>query len=317
MSAWTKQKLEQMIRDKIEESPTLDYKAAKALDRKKMDDIRKDATSFANSAGGVIIYGISEIQGPLKAPIPDKLDPIDRTQFSSEWLDQTLQDIQPPISGLRVEAVSIDPSKNEVCYVVEIPQSQTAHQAPDKRYHRRRNFTTEAMEHYEIVDVMSRRTQPKINAQVFFNQRKCLLIVTLENVGTVIARDYMVEFELPIVIGGGSYKPAEPCFFNYSPEGQSFNVKLLPPFPHPPLFPGSVMRIEREMRVGLLMRAPDGIPIQSRGDIKASVFADEMPAIRATLTIDSVLKGWTPIKPDSPAPISSIPSDDTNMSCAI
>ena len=45
----------------VEESAALDYKRADSLnkrDDKKKTEITKDVSSFANSAGGTIIYGI-------------------------------------------------------------------------------------------------------------------------------------------------------------------------------------------------------------------------------------------------------------------
>lgn len=48
-----------MIADQIEKSLNPDYKRAAALNRGKAVEITKDVSSFANSSGGVLIYGIS------------------------------------------------------------------------------------------------------------------------------------------------------------------------------------------------------------------------------------------------------------------
>ena len=42
---------------------------------------------------------------------------------------------------------------NIVIYVVDIPQSNIAHQAFDKRYYKRFNFISTPMEDYEIRDI--------------------------------------------------------------------------------------------------------------------------------------------------------------------
>jgi predicted HTH transcriptional regulator len=65
---WDEAKLQSYIGNSIEESLTLDYKAADALassDGKKKE-ITKDVSAMANSAGGLIIYGISEFTDPAK-----------------------------------------------------------------------------------------------------------------------------------------------------------------------------------------------------------------------------------------------------------
>jgi predicted HTH transcriptional regulator len=102
----------------------------------KKDDITKDVSSFANANGGTIIYAIKEFEEREQKHRPEKLDPIDGTAFTKEWLDQILRQINPRIDGVRIIPVRIEPDPN-VCYVVEIPKGETAHQARDVRYYRR------------------------------------------------------------------------------------------------------------------------------------------------------------------------------------
>src|SRR5690606_13335773 len=139
---WDQARLEQYFIDGIEESLTLDYKAAAALDKsdKKKIEITKDVSAMANSAGGTIIYGIAEFQDSSRKHLPEKLDPVDRTAFTKEWLEHIIGNIQPRIDGVIIHPVPISTAPNHVIYVVDIPQSHTAHQAKDLRYYRRFNF---------------------------------------------------------------------------------------------------------------------------------------------------------------------------------
>ena len=59
---WTLDKINQYITNGIEENLHLDYKGAHSLEKndKKKDEISKDISAFANSDGGVIIFGIKE-----------------------------------------------------------------------------------------------------------------------------------------------------------------------------------------------------------------------------------------------------------------
>ena len=52
MSEWTKQRLDQMIADGVEENLTLDYKRADSLAKTdgKKAEVTKDVSSFANSS---------------------------------------------------------------------------------------------------------------------------------------------------------------------------------------------------------------------------------------------------------------------------
>lgn len=169
---WDMPRIKQYIADGIEENLTLDYKGAGSLGKedKKKAEITKDVSAMANSAGGIIIYGIAE-HGTNKH-LPDRIDPIDRSQISKEWLEQVINNIRPKIDGLVIHSIPIEKKPQEVVYVVEIPQSDTAHQAVDKRYYKRFNFLAEPMEDYEIRDVMARGQYPKIELKLEIEHRK-------------------------------------------------------------------------------------------------------------------------------------------------
>jgi hypothetical protein len=161
----TKKDLERLINDKIEESFNLEYKGVEAIQNTdgKKKEIVKDVSSFANSAGGVIIYGIKEFDEPDKRHLPEKITPVNRTQYTKEWLEQIINsNISPKIEGLKIYPVTLD-NNNEVAYVIEIPQSTTAHQnTKDQRYYRRYNFEATPMLDYEIRDIMNRAKHPLI-----------------------------------------------------------------------------------------------------------------------------------------------------------
>lgn len=165
---WTQLRIEQLISDGTEESLTLDYKDARSLarsDGKKMD-ISKDVSAMANSAGGIIIYGVAEYQDKARKHLPQKIDPVDRTLFSKEWLEQIISSsIQPRIAGVTIHPVPIATATDHVVYVVEIPQGHVAHQAKDYRYYKRFNFESVPMEDYERRDIDGRQQFPRIELE--------------------------------------------------------------------------------------------------------------------------------------------------------
>ena len=312
MSAWTKQRLDQMIADANEESPSLDYKRAdslaKTVGKKTVDDkkieVTKDVSSFANSGGGVLIYGVAEFEDEQRKHLPERLDPIKRTEISKEWLDQVIQSIQPRIEGVVIHPVVISETDNTVCYVVEVPQSHTAHMARDYRYHMRHNFTTARMEDYQVRDVMNRRKHPKIRGYIYVNRKTShtepvgMVLVRLENVGTVMARDVMVELELPINMSG-EIAVKKPVTSKTTDEG-SCEVFRIPDALMRPVFPGSDVILRREFRTHVTQKDMKGNALTSTRQIRVSIFADEMPPIRATLDIAPVLLGWTPVQSENP-----------------
>lgn len=159
---WDQETLTQLINDGVEENLNLDYKAAGSLARSsgKKKEMTKDVSAMANSAGGAIIYGIAE--DTVDRHLPGSLDPVSRTEFSKEWIEQVLSNIQPRIDDLVIHSIQLDSDEDDVVYVVEIPQSNTAHQAKDHRYYRRYNFQSVPMTDYEIRDVMSRGLHPRV-----------------------------------------------------------------------------------------------------------------------------------------------------------
>ncbi len=153
----TKEDIEDLISSRTEENLTLEYKRAAALDKedKKRDEISKDVSAMANSAGGKILYGVKE--DPTNRFLPGAVDPVQRTFITTETLQQIIESrIQPKIQGVSIYAIPI--TEDTAVYVVDIPQSTTAHQASDKKYYKRVNNLCLPMEDYEIRDVMNRKT---------------------------------------------------------------------------------------------------------------------------------------------------------------
>ena len=109
-----------LISDKAGESKTLDYKRDGVgqgdPDRK---EFLYDVSSFANTQGGHLIFGMEEAQG-----LPTNLVGIGNIDADKERLrlDQMLRDgIRPPISG--VETVPVPLKTGGVALVMRIPKS--------------------------------------------------------------------------------------------------------------------------------------------------------------------------------------------------
>src|SRR5687767_3949320 len=122
---WNEAEIQRYIDDEEEESLELDYKAADALAKTdgKKTEMTKDVSATANSAGGIIIYGLRE--HPTARHKVEKFDPIDRTQFSKEWLEHVINNIRPRLTNVIIHPVTLASGANHVAYVVEIPQSNT------------------------------------------------------------------------------------------------------------------------------------------------------------------------------------------------
>ncbi len=158
----TKADLQRLIDDEIQESLTLEYKASPALAKGKVNELCKDVSAFANSAGGQIVYGIVESDRK-----PTAID--DGSDLSREWIEQVIDsNIQQRIEGLVIAPIALATGRH--AYVVTIPQAsgRAPHQAPDHRYYKRQNFQSVPMEDYEVRDVMHRASTPELDVALAF-----------------------------------------------------------------------------------------------------------------------------------------------------
>jgi hypothetical protein len=218
---WRENDLTQMIADEAEENINTEFKRAEAVENMNVPafaercktDIGKDVSCFANSAGGRIIYGIEEDERqPHKATA---LSPIDPNKCSKERLEQVINSrIQPRIQGLLIHPISLrqvqQPGK--VVYVVQIPQSFTAHQASDYRYYKRFNFESVAMEDYEVRQAMNRQIKPSYHVLLHANPigtDKLFLAGTTENTSAMIAHEVSTVLLVPEELSSGRGRGSE------------------------------------------------------------------------------------------------------------
>jgi hypothetical protein len=199
--SWSEAKLRNLIDSEIEESLTLEYKSAEALDRveTKKKEITKDVSAMANSAGGVIVYGIREFDQESKRHLPEKITPVDRRHYPREWVEQIIQAIRPRIDGIVIHSVNLSSGENDVAFIIEIPQSNTAHQASDHKYYKRFNFQAVPMEDYEIRDVMFREQTPNIALSFLIEVTETTknLVVQARNNGSAFAQYVAVFLDAP------------------------------------------------------------------------------------------------------------------------
>ena len=150
-----------LVYNEAEESVHLDFKAAGSLskDDKKKVEIAKDVSAFANSDGGIIVYGIEEKDHKAHA-----LSYIDGNTYTKEWLEQVIQDnIQRRIDGLEIFPIREEGNVAKSIYVVKIPRSSnTPHMSADKCYYKRNNFRSVKMEEYEVRDLFYRESTPNL-----------------------------------------------------------------------------------------------------------------------------------------------------------
>jgi Putative DNA-binding domain len=298
---WTQQLIEQYIADRIEESQVLDYKAAGALDKhpEKKAEIQRDVSAFANAAGGVIIYGVREHESVDKKHLPERIDPISRQLISKEWLEQIIAGIQPRINGTIIHPVPLSSSPDDCCYVVEIPQSDTAHQASDGRYYRRYNFERRFMQDFEIRDTMNRSRNPVIEATACLHlvqpwEGTSYFFLKLRNTSKRMAQYFKCIVKLPMEAKGCALIPSEPRVLGTDKDGKSYLEFSLPTgLKRTPLFPGADELCKKELTLGMKWESESAITLQSIESVEIAIYADEMDPVVRNIPVVDILNKWS------------------------
>ena len=181
-----------LIDNGVAESIYLEYKGSEALVGK-VSEIAKDASAFANSDGGIIIYGLGE-----EGHLPKFIDQgIDHNEYTRERLEQVIQNnVSPRIDDLRIHQISLNEQNS--LYVVQVSRSvRVPHQErQSKKYFKRYNFMSVAMEDYEINDIRNRATlyRPLVGVDLIID-RGVFVELFVENKSSVAVSD--VDFEFP------------------------------------------------------------------------------------------------------------------------
>jgi hypothetical protein len=191
--------IQALIDNDVEESLYLDFKQAGALDRRdslKRFDISKDVASFANSDGGIIVYGIKE-----KNHKAESFSFINGNDITKEWLEQVINsNINRRIPDLKIFPIRKDGNIEQTVYVVKIPASiEAPHMSKDQKFYKRYNFESVAMEEYEVRQLYGRKAKSSLKitglrvAPLEAQNDKNIILewtVSIQNVGDIPELNY-------------------------------------------------------------------------------------------------------------------------------
>lgn len=166
--------IERFIQDIQEENVHLEFKTTmhpiynnenREFDKK---NISKVISGFANSNGGIVIWGIKAKENEKKQDVAYKKKPIkELTKFLNILNRLEGQALTPIVSGVIHEPIEI--GSDEGFIKTYVPPSDFApHMAnySNKHYYKRSGDSFYICEHYDIIDLINRKRSPKLKFEL-------------------------------------------------------------------------------------------------------------------------------------------------------
>ena len=134
-----------LINGKIKESVTLDYKA-KLVNN---NEVAKDISAFANTLGGIIVYGIIE-----KNNLPVSINWIEGKGIRERIENVLNSHIQPKIEEYEINSIENPKDISKAIFTVYVPKSLNAPHMVNYRYYKRYKFQSVPMEDHDVKEVI-------------------------------------------------------------------------------------------------------------------------------------------------------------------
>ena len=173
--------IERIIKEKIQESDTLEYKSFQfeggkfsSLETKNKDGLFKEICAFANYNGGKIIIGIKEDENHNPSEIID----VGVNKETFEVWEQSFRgklavDIIPSLYGVKVDLVTIDDVKN--CIIIDVPRSVLKPHAlstgSNHNFYIRNGNTCAMMKYNDLKNSFDALTNKQQKLELFRNER--------------------------------------------------------------------------------------------------------------------------------------------------
>lgn len=206
-----KRSIKDAIKRNQEEGIYLEFKEKKdrskpELDKEDKRNFADGLSMFANSDGGVQVWGVETKRSPNDIAVKSK--PINRVKIFVNNLREYLKDaVVPSVDGVIIEEIIENQETKSGFVKILIPQSdKTPHRSQFSREYLKRSQTGKVkLEHFDLEDMFGRRQRAYLTLE-FLNQKmvdeeigkkNITFDLYLNNNGRAIGRDAMVVLFCP------------------------------------------------------------------------------------------------------------------------
>ena len=209
--ALTLEALQNFVRSGQEENLSLDFKTANtpdlshAADRK---NLAKALSGFANSSGGLLIWGIVATRNADQIDCASDFREINPLRlFLTRLNTLTGEAVSPMIDGVRHK--TLEANADSGFAVTLVPESESGpHMAKcrEDRHYKRSGDSFYRMEHYDLEDMFGRRRRPKLELTTRLERGgpATEIVLGIRNIGRGTARAPYLAFSVT-----EPFRPAE------------------------------------------------------------------------------------------------------------
>ncbi|MES2726499.1 MAG: ATP-binding protein [Bacteroidota bacterium] len=191
--------IEELVENKVTEDLNWEFKTANFPEKTKDDfdykNFSKCLSGFANSQGGIIVWGVKASTNKEGIDVAHTLKPIKEVVKFENYLKRNEgRAIVPSVLG--IEYKTLIKEGNEGYLLIYVPESDRAPimAQHDKHYYKRSGDSFYICEHFDIVDIFNRKTSPQLEVTLtkesfnIFDNEMYVGFVTIKNIGSVSAK---------------------------------------------------------------------------------------------------------------------------------
>lgn len=190
------------ISSRQEENLSLEFKTINTPELNRLDrrNLAIVISGFANSSGGLVVWGIVSRENTDRidcASGTQEIEPL--SQFISRLNEHTGSAASPIVEGVRHKIIPVSGDRGYA--VTLVPESDSGpHMAKlgEDRYYKRSGASFYVMEHFDLEDMFGRRKKPKLNptARIAGGGANTTIILGIENAGRGTAKAPYLAFSI-------------------------------------------------------------------------------------------------------------------------